>query len=106
MMSCKILPEMRGDETKLILSLEGSIEETLHQCESVLLVGEHAAAINALQIQVEVSVLGTGIDYLLDLRGVLGQQKAVVDCLHGPDRHFLAHPFHGLRCVDSGSHCG
>lgn len=97
-------PQMRGDEAKLVLGLEGRGEEALHQLERLLVVGEHSAAVDALEVEVKVALLQAGVDHLVDLAGVLGEQEPVVDGLHGPHGHLLAHPVNGLRGVKDGSH--
>jgi hypothetical protein len=93
-----------GDETKLILSLDGSIKETLHQLEGLLLVSQHTTAIDALEVEVEVAILETGVDHAVNLTGILGEEQAVVDGLHVVDGDLLAHPLNGLRGVKDGSH--
>lgn len=100
----RLIAKVGRDESELVLSLNGSLEEALHELESLLLVIEHAAAIDGLEVQVEVTVLETGIENLLNLSGVLGEEETVVHGLHGPDGDLFALPFHGLRHVGDGSH--
>lgn len=95
---------MRGDKAKLVLGLEGRGEEALHQLERLLVVGKHSAAVDTLEVEVKVSLLQAGVDHLVDLAGVLGEQEPVVDGLHGPHGHLFAHPVNGLRGVKDGSH--
>lgn len=95
---------MGGDQTKLVLGLDRSIEEALHQLEGLLLVGKHAAAVDTLEVEVEVAILEASVDHAVNLTGILGEKEAVVDSLHRVDGHLLAHPFNGLRGVKDGSH--
>jgi hypothetical protein len=93
-----------GDETELVLGLDGGVEETLHQLERLLLVSKHATAVDALEVEVEVAFLEAGVDDTVDLTRVLGEEQPVVDGLHGVDGHLLAHPLNGLRGVEDGGH--
>lgn len=99
-------PQVGRDQAELVLQLEGRLEEAVHQLERVLMVGQHPAALNAGEVEVEVTLLNAGIEDLLDLTGLLGQQQAIVDGLHGPHRHLAALPLHRLGGVEVQDHFG
>ena len=98
---------MGRDETKLILGLKGLLEEAVHELEGGLTVLEESAAVNALQVQVEVALCLAGLDQPRHLGRLLGEQETKVDGLHGVDGHLLAVPLHrlGYFCRDAAHNC-
>ena len=99
-----LIAQVRRDEPILVLVLDGLLEKAVHELQRLLLIGEHSAAVDVLEVEVEVTFLETGIEHFLNLGGVLRKEESVVDGLHGPDRHLLALPFDSLRWVDLWSH--
>lgn len=102
----RLVAKMGRDQSELVLLFDRSLKEALHELESLLLVAESPASIDALEIEVEVAILEAGFEHVIDLGWVLGEQQAVVDSPHGPDWDLLALPFDGLRNLGGGSHVG
>jgi hypothetical protein len=91
------------DQSELVLGFDRRPEEAVHQLESLLLIAENPAAIDALEIEVEIAILKACVEHLVDFGGILREQHAIVDGLHWPDGNSVALPFDGPRWVDYGS---
>ena len=59
---------MRRDKAVLVLSLNRRFEEAVHELQRLLVVIQHPAAIDVLQVQIEVTLSLTALDELLKLR--------------------------------------
>lgn len=103
-MSISYLPQVRSDEPKLVLSLEGCVKEAVHELEGLLLVFKEPATIDTIHIQVEVSLFLAALEHFLELSGFLGEQTTEVNRLHGVDGDGLAVPLDSLRDLCRGSH--
>lgn len=88
---------MRRNEAKLILGLIWLREETLHNAKGFLLVLEHPSTINALEVEIKVSLRLTAANKLFQLGGLLGQQPAKVDRFHMVNGDLRPIPRDGLR---------
>lgn len=99
-----LVSEMRSDKAELVLRLKRSIEETVHELQGVLLVFDHTAAVNASEVQVEVSGVLAATNQPIDLGRLVRQQLGEIDDLHRVDRDLLPVPLLGLGNLSDGSH--
>lgn len=95
---------MRRDQAILVLGLEGRLEEAVHELQGLLLVLNESATIDALQVDVEVPLILAAFDQPLELIGLLREQLAEVERLHGVHGDLLPVPLHGPEDFRGGSH--
>lgn len=86
---------MRCDEAVLVLGLNRRLKEAVHELQCLLLVSNESAAVDALQINVEITLILATADKSLELIGFLGEQFAEVEGLHGIDRDLFPIPLDG-----------
>jgi hypothetical protein len=55
---------MGRDQAEFILGFDGRLDEAMHELESLLLVTECSATVDALEVEVEVSVLEACFEHL------------------------------------------
>jgi hypothetical protein len=55
---------MRRDQAKFVLGFDGRLDEAMHELESLLLVTECSATADALEVEVEVSILEACFEHL------------------------------------------
>src|SRR2546423_1441534 len=97
---------MARDQPELILRLDWSLKETMHQLQSLLLVTEHPAPVNIIEVKVEVTFFKACSEHIVDFSRVLREEQPVVDRSHRPARTLLALPLDCLWGIYLGSHDG
>lgn len=100
----RLVAKMGVDQAIFVLGLEGGIKEAVHELEKLLTVLEHATAVDAVEIELEVTILKASLEHLLDLLRILREEQIVLDGPHGPDRNLPALPFDGLYGFGGRSH--
>merc|ERR1712000_457006 len=93
----RLVSKMWCDGTKFILDFQWRVKELVHELECLLLIIKKSTSVDALEIDLEKSLILAALQQLLEFLWLLGKQTREVNGLHGIDRHLAAVPLHCLR---------